>query len=98
VDDYSEFPTTPTGWQERQAQEWQTVTPLSTEDAPPPKRRVDLAALIPGVFFVVLATVLMTGVDLPFGLWRGGGFVWVLLVGAGIALLVSELRKARRRR
>jgi hypothetical protein len=50
------------------------------------------------VFFVVLAAVLMTGVDLPFGLWRGGGFVWVLLVGAGIALLVSELRKARHRR
>ena len=98
MDDYSEFPTTPTGWQERQAQEWQTVTPLSTEDAPAPRRRVDLGALIPGVFFVVLATVLMTGVDLPFGLWRGGGFVWVLAVGAGIALLVSELRKARHRR
>jgi hypothetical protein len=99
VDDYSEFPTTPTGWQERQAQEWQAVTPLSTEDdAPPAKRRVDLAALIPGLFFVVLSIVLMTGVDLPFGLWRGGGFVWVLLVGAGIALLVSELRKARHRR
>jgi hypothetical protein len=98
VDDYSEFPTTPTGWQERQSQEWQTVTPLTTEDAPPPRRRVDLGALIPGVFFVVLAVVLMTGVDLPFGLWRGGGFVWVLLVGAGIALLVSELRKARHRR
>jgi len=98
VDDYSEFPTTPTGWQERQAQEWQTVTPLSTEDPLPPKRRVDLAALIPGVLFVVLAVVLMTGVDLPFGLWRGGGFVWVIVVGAGIVLLVSELRKARHRR
>ena len=98
MDDYSEFPTTPTGWQERPAQEWQTVTPRTTEDAPPPRRRVDLGALIPGVFFVVLATVLMTGVDLPFGLWRGGGFAWVLLVGAGIALLVSELRKARSRR
>ena len=101
--DYSEFPTTPTGWQERQSQEWesqewQTVTPLATEDAVPPKRRVDLAALIPGLVFVVLAVVLMTGVDLPFGLWRGGGFVWVLLVGAGIALLVSELRRSRHRR
>ena len=96
--DYSEFPTTPTGWQERQAQEWETVTPLSTEDPAPPKRRVDLAALIPGLVFVVLAISLMSGVHLPFGLWRGGGFVWVLLVGAGIALLVSELRKARHRR
>jgi hypothetical protein len=98
VADYSEFPTTPTGWQERQAAEWEAVTPLSTEDAPPPQRRVDLGALIPGVFFVVLAVALMTGVNLPFGLWRDGGFVWVLLVGAGILLLVSELRKARRRR
>jgi len=99
VDDYSEFPTTPTGWQERQAQEWQAVTPLSTEDvAVPPRRRVDLAALIPGVVFVVLAIVAMTGVDLPAGLWHNGGFAWVLLIGGGIVLLVSELRKARRRR
>jgi hypothetical protein len=98
VADYSEFPTTPTGWQERQAQEWETVLPLSTEDAPPPKRRVDLGALIPGLVFIVLAISLMTGVNLPFGLWRGGGFVWVLLVGGGIALLVSELRRSRRRR
>ena len=35
--DYSEFPTTPTGWQERQARDWQTITPLSTEDAEPPR-------------------------------------------------------------
>ena len=96
--DYSEFPTTPTGWQERQAQEWETVLPLSTEDTSPPKRRVDLGALIPGLVFIVLAISLMTGVNLPFGLWRGGGFVWVLLVGVGIALLVSELRRSRRRR
>jgi hypothetical protein len=98
VADYSEFPTTPTGWQERQAQEWQTVMPLSTEDAPPPRRRVDLGALVPGIVFVVLSVVLMTGVHLPFGLWRDGGFVWVLLIGGGIALLISELRKARHRR
>jgi hypothetical protein len=98
VDDYSEFPTTPTGWQERQAQEWQTVTPLATEDIVPPKRRVDLGALIPGIIFSVLAIMLMTGIDLPVGLWRNGGFAWVLLIGGGIALLVSELRKARHRR
>jgi hypothetical protein len=98
VADYSEFPTTPTAWQERQAQDWQTITPLETEDADPPRRRVDLGALIPGLVFVVLAIVLMTGVELPFGLWRDGGFVWLLLIGGGIALLVSELRKARRRR
>ena len=96
--DYSEFPTTPTAWQERQARDWETITPLSTEDPEPPRKRVDLGALIPGVIFTVLAIVLMTGVDLPFGLWRDGGFVWVLLIGGGIALLISELRKARRRR
>ena len=97
--DYREFPTTPTGWQERQLNDWQTVTPLSTEDdAPPARRRTDLGALIPGVFFIVLAIVLMAGVELPNTLWNDGGFVWILLIGGGIALLVSELRKARRRR
>ena len=96
--DYSEFPTTPTAWQERQARDWETIIPLSTEDPEPPRRRVDLGALIPGVVFSLLAIVLMTGVDLRFGLWRDGGFVWVLLIGGGIALLISELRKARHRR
>ena len=96
--DYSEFPTSPTAWQEQQARDWETVTPLETEDVAPPRRSVDLGALIPGVVFVVLAIVLMTGVDLPLGLWTDGGFAWVLLIGGGIALLVSELRKARRRR
>jgi hypothetical protein len=98
VADYSEFPTTPTAWQERQARDWETITPLSTEDPEPPRRRVDLGALIPGVVFSLLAILLMTGMDLPFGLWRDGGFVWVLLIGGGIALLISELRKAHRRR
>jgi hypothetical protein len=97
VADYSEFPTSPTAWQEEQARDWQTVTPLETEDVAPPRRPVDLGALIPGVVFSVLAIVLMTGVDLPLGLWKDGGLVWVLLVGGGIALLISELRKARRR-
>lgn len=97
--DYSEFPTTPTAWQEQQLRDWQTVTPLSTEDVEPaPRRSRDLGALIPGVFFIVLAITLMAGVDLPVRLFEDGGFLWVVLIGAGVALLVSELRKARRRR
>ncbi|WP_324274382.1 hypothetical protein [Blastococcus brunescens] len=97
--DYSEFPTTPTAWQERQLADWQTVMPLSTEDTPePPRRTVDLGALIPGVLFIALAVVAMAGADLPFGFWEDGGFVWILLIGGGIALLVSELKKSRRRR
>ena len=93
--DYSEFPTTPTAWQE---QDWQTVTPLATEDVGPARRRpVDLGALIPGVVFIVLAITLMAGVELPLGIWEDGGLVWILLIGGGIALLVSELKKARRR-
>lgn len=60
------------------------------------RRRVDLVALVPGLVFVVLAVVLMTGVDLPWNLFRGGGILWIGLIGAGIALLVSELRKSHR--
>ena len=30
--DYSEFPTTPTAWQEAQLRDWQTITPLETEE------------------------------------------------------------------
>lgn len=97
--DYSEFPTTPTAWQEAQMRDWQTVIPLETEDPEPPRRRsVDRVALVPGVFFIVLAIVLMTGLDLPLGLFSDGGILWLVLIGAGVALLMSELRKARRRR
>jgi hypothetical protein len=99
VADYSEFPTTPTAWQEQQLQEWQPLTPSATEDAVAPHRRIpDLGALIPGVVFIVLAIVLMAGVELPSELWADGGVLWILLLGGGIALLVSELKKARRRR
>jgi hypothetical protein len=97
VADYSEFPTTPTAWQEAQARDWQTVMPLETEDPPPP-RRADRFALVPGIFFVALALVFMTGLDLPVGLFAGGGILWLVLIGAGVALLVRELRTARRRR
>jgi hypothetical protein len=99
VADYSEFPTTPTAWQEQQLEDWQTLTPLTTEDAEPVGRRpVDRGALIPGLFFIVLAITLMAGAEMPLGIWENGGLVWILLIGGGIALLVSELKKARRRR
>jgi len=90
VADYSEFPTTPTAWQE--------VTLLETEDtAPAPRRRtVDWVALIPGLIFIALAITLMTGIDLF--LFDNGGLVWLALIGGGVTLLVSELRKVRRTR
>jgi hypothetical protein len=89
VADYSEFPTTPTAWQE--------IEPLETEDtAPAPRRRtVDWVALIPGLIFIALAITLMTGIELF--LFENGGLVWVALIGCGVALLVSELRKVRRK-
>ena len=94
--DYSEFPTTPTAWQEHA---WGEITPLQTEDPLPPQRRgVDLTALLPGLLFVVLALTVMVSAVLPVDLLFGGGLGWLLLVGGGIALLASELRKARRRR
>lgn len=97
--DYSEFPTTPTAWQEQQLRDWQIVTPLSTEDPPRPERRgVDRTALVAGLVFVVLAVVLMAGAVLPIGLVTEGGLLWPVLIGGGVALLVSELRRARRRR
>ena len=88
--DYSEFPTTPTAWQE--------ITALETEDtAPAPRRRtVDWVALIPGLIFIALAITLMTGIDLF--LFDNGGLVWLALIGGGVTLLVSELRKVRRTR
>jgi hypothetical protein len=99
VPDYSEFPTTPTAWQEQQLRDWQIVTPLETEDPPRPERRgVDPTALLPGLLFVVLALTVMVGAVLPIDLLFGGGLGWLLLVGGGVALLVSELRRARRRR
>ena len=98
--DYSEFPTTPTAWQEQQLRDWQTVTPLETEDPPQPqpRRRVDLSALIPGLVFIVVAILLMTGVDVSIGIFENGGIAWILLIGGGIALLIRELRRARSRR
>ncbi|MGY2066808.1 hypothetical protein [Blastococcus sp. SYSU DS0619] len=96
--DYSEFPTTPTAWQEQQLRDWQTVTPLSTEDTPePPRRSVDRPALAFGIVFIVLAVVLMAGVSIPMGIVEDGGFVWFMLIAGGVSLLISELKKTRHR-
>jgi hypothetical protein len=89
VADYSEFPTTPTAWQE--------IDEFPIEDPPPPVRRgVDLVALIPGVFFSLLAIAVLTGAGLPLRVFGDGGFLWIVLIGLGALLLVKELRKSRR--
>ena len=96
--DYSEFPTTPTAWQEHA---FGDITPLAVEaPAPPPpaRRGIDLTALVPGLVFVVLAISLMAGAVVPFEVFEEGGLVWLLLIGGGVALLLSEVRRARRRR
>ena len=94
--DYSEFPTTPTGWQERA---WQEIQPLPSEDPPvPPRPRVDLVALVPGVAFLTIAVLVLTGVDVPLTIFRDGGVLWALLIIAGMALLFREVRRSGRRR
>ena len=78
--------------------DWQPVTPLETEDGTPPQRRSpDLVALVPGALFIALAVTILAGVEVPITIFRDGGILWVVLVGAGIWLLINELRKAHRR-
>ena len=74
------------------------VFPQSPSPTDPPARRRerDTTALVAGVAFIVLAIVLMSGVDLWLD-WFGHGIAWIVLIGAGLALLVNELRKSRRR-
>jgi hypothetical protein len=96
VPDYSEFPTTPTAWQERA---WQEIAPLPAEDPPvPPRPRIDLVALVPGVAFITIAVLVLTGVDVPTTIFKDGGVLWALLVIAGMALLFREVRRTGRRR
>ena len=71
---------------------------MVTKDAPEQTRsRLDVGALVAGTVFIVLAVLLMAGVDLPAA-WLERDLGWLVLVAAGVALLVNELRKARRRR
>jgi hypothetical protein len=65
-------------------------------DSAPRRRDVDPTALVAGVLFILLAVLLMAGVDLSLD-WFGHGIAWIILIGAGVALLVNEWRKARRR-
>jgi hypothetical protein len=98
VADYSEFPTTPTRWHENLLPEPEdTLTPTGSTVAPVRRREVDPISLISGLLFIALAVLLMAGVDVSVD-WFGHGIAWVLLIGAGLALLVNELRRARRRR
>lgn len=77
--------------------EWQSVEPQATEDGGSGRRRPDLGALIPGLLFIALAILLMSPVDLPRELFDGV-LAWIVVIVAGVALLVSELRRSRRRR
>jgi hypothetical protein len=95
VPDYSEFPTTPTAWQERA---WQEIAPLPSEDPPvPPRPRIDLVALVPGIAFITIAVLVLTGVNVSATIFRGGGVLWALLIIAGMGLLLREVRRGRRR-
>ena len=97
--DYSEFPTTPTAWQDAALHDsWQEVHPLPVEDPPPPaRRRVDRVSLVFGLVFTVLAIVALAGVRLSAAVFRDGGLLWAALIALGVLLLAGELRKARRR-
>jgi fatty acid desaturase len=66
-------------------------------DEPSRRRDLDPLALITGLLFIALAVLLMSGVDVSVD-WFGHGIAWILLIGAGIGLLVNELRRARHRR
>lgn len=70
--------------------------PGATSTEPSPRRDVDPVSLVVGLLFIALAVLFMSGVDVSLD-WFGRGIAWVLLIGAGILLLLNELRKARRR-
>jgi hypothetical protein len=58
---------------------------------------VDVVALVAGAVFTLFAVLGLSGVDLDAGIFADGGVLWLVLIGAGVALLVRELRRARRR-
>jgi len=96
VADYSEFPTTPTAWQEHVWPE-PITTPEVAPPAPPAKRPVDRGSLAIGVLFGLFAVLVLTGVDLSADWLWNGGLLWAVLLVGGAALLVTELRRSRTR-
>ena len=76
------------------AESWQQTTPLEIEDPPRRTRSVDVVALVAGIVFSIIAVLGLVDLDLSF---LDGGLIWVVLIGAGVTLLVNELRRARRR-
>lgn len=78
------------------AESWQRVSPPGTEDHPA-RRRPDVVALVAGIVFTVAALAGLADIAIDLDLLPGGVLLAVLLVGAGVALLASELRRARRR-
>ncbi len=94
--DYSEFPTTPTRWQENLWPE--PITTPETQSPEPPRRPVDRVSLVAGVAFALIGVLVALGVDLPDSILWDGGVLWLVLIAAGVALLVTELRRARRHR
>jgi fatty acid desaturase len=83
----------PTGRQETEVLPDDLFTKDTSE---PPRRRLDLVALLAGAVFIVLAITLMAGVTVPAD-WWDHDLGWLVLIAAGVALLVNELRKARRK-
>ncbi|GAA4738737.1 hypothetical protein GCM10023328_19530 [Modestobacter marinus] len=73
-----------------------TASSTASPTEPDRRRDLDAGALVAGVLFILVAVLLMAGVDLDLD-WFGNGVAWVILIGAGVALLVNEWRKARRR-
>ncbi|SDX51354.1 hypothetical protein SAMN05661080_00262 [Modestobacter sp. DSM 44400] len=63
--------------------------------AGPAKRSSDLVSLTLGLLFSVRAVPVLAGVHL--GRVWDGGVAWLLLIGGGVSLLLSEVRRVRRR-
>jgi fatty acid desaturase len=96
VPDYSEFPTTPTAWQENLWPEPLSAEPIEPSQPEPGRRPTDRISLVIGVAFSLLAILVLAGV--PIGWLGNGGLLWIALIGTGAALLATEVRRARHRR